>query len=75
MSDGFLGADETGSKLTARSTHFEVRNDSFTTPDSAGHKDRNIVDMGKDFLGQNTGGNRADMAPGLHAFDDQGIGA
>ena len=76
MGDASVRADEAGAELDPDRAHFEVSGDRLAAADPAGDEDRNIFrDVGQDFLRQHRGRHRADVAAGLHALDDQRVGA
>ena len=61
--------------LGAGGTHFLVGADRLATSKPARDKNRDVTQMRQDFLRENRQGHRADVAAGLGAFDDDGIGA
>ena len=75
MRDQFRGADEPRAELHAGGAHLQIAHDRLAAADAAGNENRHVADLGQDFLGQHRGGDRADMAAGLHALDDQRVGA
>ena len=75
MGDRFRGADEAGAELAAGSAHLEIAEDGLAAADAAGDEHRHLADRRQDLLRQHAGRDRADMAAGLHALDDDGVGA
>ena len=73
MRNRFMGTDKPGSKLTACRTHPEIGGNCLTSTDTASYKDWNIRYIRQDFLRQNTGGNRTDMAARFHPLNNQRI--
>ncbi len=75
MRDRFMGADKARAELHAGRAHLEISEDRLAAADAAGDENRHVRQMRQDFLRQNAGRDRADMAARLHALDDDGVGA
>ena len=75
VGDRFAGAHEARAHLAAGGAHAQIGGDRLAMADAAGDEHRHLAQVRQDLLGEHAGRHRADVAAGLHAFDDQRIGA
>ena len=76
MRDRFVRADEARAELDAGRAHLQIAGDRLAPADAAGDEHgQHVGDLGQHLLREHAGGDRADMAAGLHPLDHQRIDA